>query len=253
MGSKRTIFEGDVFTNTRGTKAVVVEYVHAKWIKVKFQDEYGYEDYFGGRDLRNGYFNNPYDRTVHGVGFIGVGEYKTSINGVQTFAYKKWARMFSRCYTEGRMSAFYHDCTVNSIWHNYQNFAKWAEQQIGFGNDSWHLDKDLISLNNREYGPHVCCFIPDRVNKLLLNRAACRTEVPVGVVKRKDCNRYAVQGYDKECKSFYVGMYETPEEAFSFYKAHRESVIKQVAEQYRSVIDVRVYTSLMNYVIEIDS
>ena len=253
MGSrKQTMFPGDRHLNRSGTWVVVIDYVNSKKVKVKFDDEYAYEDYYVAADIRTGRVRSPYDKTVYGIGFIGEGRHKTSINGVQTFAYKKWSQMFGRCYSETERSVLYYsECCVEKIWHNFQNFGDWCESQKGFGEDTWHLDKDLISPGSKVYGPDHCCFVPQRVNKILLKREASRTTLPIGIQKRPDCARYTVQSYDKDSNRLYLGCFETINEAFSVYKSQRLSVIRDIASEYVGLVDPRVYKTLMEYQIDI--
>lgn len=251
---RQTMFVGDRHLNRSGTWVVVTEYIDSKKVRVRFEDGYGYENYYVARDIRNGRVRSPYDKTVFGVGFIGEGKHKPSVNGVQTFAYKKWSQMFGRCYSETERSVLYYkESYVKPIWHNFQNFADWCESQNGFGDDTWHLDKDIISPGNKEYGPDICCFMPGRLNKILLKRESSRTEIPIGVLKRKDCKNYTVQSYDKNSERLYVGSFETVEEAFIAYKTQRESVVRDVAQEYENLIDPRVYESLIRYEIDITS
>lgn len=78
MGSrKQTMFPGDRYLNRSGTWVVVIDYINSKKVKVKFDHEYAYEDYYLAADIRNGRVRSPYDKTVYGIGFIGEGRHKT--------------------------------------------------------------------------------------------------------------------------------------------------------------------------------
>ena len=50
----------------------------------------------------------------------------------------------------------------------------------------------------------------------------------------------------------YLGVFETPKQAFQVYKQAKEDYIKEVAEEYKGKIDNRLYEALMNYEVEID-
>ena len=41
-------------------------------------------------NFKSGVIKNPYDKTVFGVGYVGVGEYKTKENGRFTIYYQQW-------------------------------------------------------------------------------------------------------------------------------------------------------------------
>ena len=48
--------------------------------------------------LKKGEIKCPYERRTYGVGYIGVGEYKTKENGKNTKCYYTWSQMMRRCY-----------------------------------------------------------------------------------------------------------------------------------------------------------
>jgi len=48
-----------------------------------------------------------------------------------------------------------------------------------------------------------------------------------------------------------IGRFNTIEEAFYAYKKAKENYIKETANKYKDVIDIRVYNALMNYEVEI--
>ncbi len=100
-----------------------------------------------------------------GVGFIGEGNYKPSVNGIKTKAYSIWSAMITRCYSielhERRPS--YIDCTVCDEWHNFQNFACWFDENYINGQ---HLDKDIKIDGNRVYSPSTCLFVSKTDNSI---------------------------------------------------------------------------------------
>lgn len=250
-GMKQNMFVGDRFKNNRGTWATVVDYKHSKAVTVRFEDAYQYEGVFSTTDIKKGKFRNPYDRTAYGVGFVGVGPEPVKIDGENNPTYNLWRGMFERCYTPIRRLAVssYNDCTVNPIWHCFQDFAVWAKNQIGFDLDCRNLDKDILVKNNREYGPDTCCFVPAPVNMLFVRASARRGECPVGVYLAK--GKY----YSARCKDgnkeVHLGYYKTPQEAFLVYKDYKESVIKNIAEKYKSLIAAHTYEALLNYSVDI--
>ena len=60
--------------------------------------------------------------------------------------------------------------------------------------------------------------------------------------------RNALENGKKKYKK--IGRYETEHQAFFAYKSFKEQIIKQVAEEYKSVIPEKVYRALINYVVE---
>ena len=67
----------------------------------------------------------------------------------------------------------YVDVTCVPEWHLFQTFAEWCDVQIGFNNEGWHLDKDILVKGNKIYGPDFCAFVPE------IGRASCRERVYV--------------------------------------------------------------------------
>lgn len=250
----QTIFVGSRFKNNFGTWATVIEYNGSKRIKVKFEDEHAHEAVYVSSSLYSGSFRNPFDPIIYGIGYYGFGPEKSSINGKVNPLLGIWAGMLKRCYDNDeslRMRA-YLKCFVHKEWHNFQNFATWARQQIGFDLETRNLDKDILVKGNREYGPTTCCFVPSRINMLFVRASTVRGELPIGLYFNKEKQKYQAQCNDENCKSTYLGRFDTIHEAFISYKIYKESVIKKVAEQYKEDIDPRVYTALYNYEVELE-
>lgn len=250
----QTMFVGDRFKNNSGTWAVVVKYKNSKNVSVKFEDSFEYEGVYSSTDIRKGAFRNPYDKNTYGVGYLGVGEEPTKVKGKDSSLANIWRAMLERCYANnGRPSIVsYIGCTVKEEWHNFQNFAKWARCQIGFNLKEKNLDKDILLKGNKIYGPDTCCFVPSRVNMMFVRASKVRGEYPVGVYFNKAKGKLQVRCNDENCKSVFLGRYDSVDYAFIVYKKYKESVIKKVADQYKDVIDPKVYQALLNYEVTVN-
>lgn len=187
---------------------------------------------------------------IHGVGYIGVGNYISRINGKRPQAYHKWKSMLDRCYGTrcGVKYANYRDgkVTVTESWHNYQNFAEWYESNAIEG---WDLDKDLKG-NSNIYSPESCVFLPPSINKALIRGRSDRA-IPTGVVLRS-------HGYDVSLgigggRTTYIGTFNCPEKAFYAYREVKGDYIKSLAEQYEDVLSEEVYSLLKNFQVEDNS
>ena len=189
-------------------------------------------------------------KLVYGVG-INDGKYPTTLNGLRTKEYRLWTNMLKRCYNEKFHEArpTYIGCNVSDNFKSYSYFYEWCQNQIGFGDCDFSLDKDLIYKGNKEYNPDNCIFIPEEINNVLIKSNAARGTLPIGVTKHGK-NYKAQCSYNGKGKA--LGTFSTPELAFNAYKTFKEAYIKELAEKYKDTIDARAYNALMNYEVHID-
>jgi hypothetical protein len=101
------------------------------------------------------------------------------------------------------------------------------------------------------YSPKTCCCVPPRINTILINRTNDRGNYPIGVCKKGE--HFTGSVCVGNGKLIYTGWYDTPQEAFLAYKAMKEKLIKEVAQEYynKGEITERVYDALMKYEVEI--
>lgn len=196
---------------------------------------------------------DPYTPSVYGIGYHGEGEYIPSVKGEHSQASRMWKGMLNRCYnkkyTDKKQS--YIGCLVCEEWHNFQNFAKWHEENYyEIEGQEMHLDKDILVKNNKIYSPETCVFVPECINSLFTKRQSCRGELPIGVHFCKKRHKYIAQcGVDG--KRVYLGGFDSPQEAFNTYKDFKEKEIKRVAGLYKDRIPTELYEALCNYNVEI--
>jgi hypothetical protein len=144
----------------------------------------------------------------------------------------------------------YEKCTISSTFIYYHLFYKWCVEQIGFNQDGFELDKDLLIKNNKLYSEHTCIFIPGTLNLLLTKRNCARGIYPIGVNIKG--SRFQAYCNTNTKASNYLGLFDTPELAFQAYKTFKEAYIKEQAELYKDSIDPRAYLALLNYEVSID-
>lgn len=245
---------GEVSHTSCGTPAVLIKYIDSHNVLIQFQDEYRYEYNTTYAYFSNGTIENPYDKTVFGVGYIGVGEHKITEMVSEskrhiTKQYNCWHNLLMRCYSEKSLKTHksYIGCSVCDEWLNFQNFAQWYDENYyECNNEKIHLDKDILVKNNKVYCPQNCIFVPSNINAMFTKSNSARGELPIGVTKSK--NKYMVY-----CKSNilgkkrFLGQYSTPEEAFDVYKEYKEKYIKQVADYYKDKIPQKLYDALYSY------
>jgi hypothetical protein len=187
-------------------------------------------------------------KKVLNKGVYTKGKYTFGKKGKPTKEYSVWLSMLTRCYNERFLmtNETYIGCTVCDEWLDFQNFAEWFnENHI----DGYQLDKDLIIKGNKIYSPQTCCFVPQEINLLLVNRKRDRGEYPIGV--SRDKTKMSAHIVIK-AKQVYLGNYNTVEEAFNAYKTAKEANILSMAEEYKDRISEKVYESLLNYTVNIN-
>ena len=166
-----------------------------------------------------------------------------------------WGDMLRRCYSEKYHIKYptYIGCTVSNNFKLYTYFYEWCQNQIGFKNEGWHLDKDILIKGNKLYSENNCCFVPSEINNLFLKSYTIRGKYPIGVTYDKTTNKFIsqVKNNNLSLKNSYLGRYDNPTDAFNIYKKHKEEYIKEVADKYKGLIDGRVYEAMYNYQIEI--
>lgn len=234
---------GEKHINNQGCSLVIIEYYNNENCTIQFDNGVIFKN-IKYINIKKGNIKNPLHPSVYGVGFIGIGRYSEKTHFK---IYKKWQAVLQRCYDKNHQEKYttYKECVVTEIWHNFQTFAKWYENNYIEGYD---LDKDILFKGNKIYSPETCCFVPHNINKLFTKRQNKRGECYIGV--KKNFNKFETS-LTKNSKSFYIGLFNTQEEAFQAYKKAKESYIKEVAEKYRGQVTEACYQALIKYQVEI--
>lgn len=240
---------GEVLTNFYGCQYEITEIIDEHMCKIKFLDSFGFEKVCNRSDVRRG-VRNPYRKSVAGIGYIGEGPHN-SVSSSQLFMV--WSNMIVRCYDEESLkkNITYVGCSVDGRWHCFQDFAGWCEAQPEFvRNKDWHLDKDILVRGNKVYSPDKCSFVPRDINNLFTLRGNERGDYPLGVHRESKSGKYIAQ-INRDGRRICLGRFPTPEAAFVVYKEAKESVVKEIAEKYKAELKVEIYTSLINWKVEV--
>ena len=204
-------------------------------------------------NIRNGRVKDHYSPSVFGIGVSGT-KYLFRIDGVKTKEYALWCDMLRRCYSDDfkKRQPTYEGCEVSDNFLHYEYFYEWCNKQIGFGNEGFELDKDLLVKGNKVYSEATCVFLPSEINSLLVKRTASRGEHLIGVYFNKKSKASVAMVSRNKGQPEYLGLFKTEIEAFRAYKQAKETFVKERAEKWKDKIDERAYKALMNYTVEID-
>lgn len=180
---------------------------------------------------------------VEGIGFNDIPNMKSP-------AYLMWHNLLKRCYNSKvqERQPRYKGCSVCKEWLVFSNFKVWFENPKNGYRESYQLDKDILVKGNQIYSPETCCFIPRAINCIFGYHQNKSFKLPYGVYLHNGKFR-AVLNHNG--RNQYLGVFDTPEEAFNVYKQAKESYIKDIAKIYfeRGEITQKVYCALMNYTI----
>ena len=240
-----------VYTTTNGCNFKIIDDTHRKNLTIEFENGY-IKQGVSLTTVKKGNIQNPYCKSVCGVGYLGEGEYKTSrFNNEKILYYYKWQGMLERCYSNKALErkSNYKGVTVCEEWHNFQVFAQWFEENFSLETmQGWHLDKDILAKGNKIYSPETCCIVPIEINNIFVRNRHIKRTLPIGV--RKVGIKYVAE----ICifnKNKNLGVFKTIEEAFQVYKTAKEQYIKEVADKWKDLISDQVYEAMHNYQVEI--
>lgn len=244
---------GDVFKTKEGHDVTVVSVRGQNNVDIEFGC--GLLINTRGYHVIAGSLRYPYHRSVHGVGFTGVGKHKQKECGKNTPALIPWKKMLERCYSKKSLEKYpnYLGCSVSEEWHNFQNFAEWYYSQPFWDKmPSPQVDKDLLVKGNREYSPDKCLLLPRQVNNLFIRRHKTVGGLPIGVTKKRDDGRYyaSVSTFNESIK---LGVFFSPESAFYAYKEAKEKHVRSFAHNEFSVyLTDKAKDAILSWEVNID-
>lgn len=196
---------------------------------------------------------DPLFPQVLGVGYFGVGPYKNKLGSAHkgftsTPEYNAWQNMLQRCYYDKYICRVdgvktYDNIEVDSIWHNFQNFAEWyiprRKMFDEYGIKRPSLDKDILAIKDKPkvYSPDTCCLVPMEINGALIG-----IDKDVGGILKSN------NGYYLNQKGKRVTEYtEFIEEIIEIRKIIKQEQLIKLANKYQYVIEPRVYDKLCSW------
>jgi len=155
--------------------------------------------------------------------------------------YTRWYGMIRRCYQNEFTSRNikYSECSVCAEWLTFMNFKAWMQNQDWKGKE---LDKDLIRIGNKVYGPDLCVFVDSVTNTFMEDCGAKRGDHPIGSSFSKlhgKFESYCRNPFTKKMERF--GLHETADSAHKAWKKRKHELACQLAGMQQ---DERVAKSL---------
>jgi len=171
------------------------------------------------------------------------------VNGKQIKdpAYRAWSRMLERAYSARfhENNPTYINVTVCNEWHSFRSFRNWW---LANYRDGWQIDKDMLSVGNREYGPDLCMYVPQWLNSFTIDCGASRGEFPIGVYLHVKSGKYIsmcsnpVTGNKK-----YLGLFSSPSAAYKAWLQYKLELADQLKAEMDS-IDKRIYPNVVTII-----
>lgn len=243
-------YVGKIFPSTYDGDMEIIEVLGAGKCKVKFLNNDNVKE-TQIKSVTDGEVRDLERRPIYKVGVMDIKGYlkKGTPNPKD---YSIWNGMIQRCYNENlrHRQPTYEDCSVSENFKYFSKFKEWCNNQVGFNEKGWQLDKDILVKGNRTYSEDTCCFVPSEINSLIIKANNIRGKYPIGTYYEKDTGLLKVR-ISVEGKHKHVGRFNCELEAFLAYKQAKENYIKEVANKWKDQIDPRVYEALMNYQVEI--
>ena len=251
LALKKVEYEGKVFKTKNYGDVVVLDYYNARDVTIKFLNT-GNVRKTGTSELKKGEIRDNEAFPVYIVGIMDVPN-EARRNVPIPKEYSIWNGVRHRCYNENirHLTPSYQEAEMSENFKRYSYFKDWCHNQIGFDQDGWQLDKDILVKGNKLYSEATCCFVPPEINTLILKADRIRGKYPIGVYEDKQAGKFKVR-ISVEGKQKHVGRYYCEKEAFYAYKVAKEQYIKEVANKWKGQIDVRVYEALINWEVSID-
>lgn len=184
--------------NTKSSGYLVIhDYNNSTDVMVMFEST-GFLQKATSGNIRNGEVKDPMRPSVFGVGYFGVGRFKSKVKGKFTPEYSSWLHMLSRCYCSKYQSKqpTYIGCKVCDEWHNFQTFAEWFSVNHPKDGLEYQLDKDILIKGNKTYSPMACKFVSRQEN----TEAAKATEWVFISPKGEIVNIYNLRKFCRENK-----------------------------------------------------
>lgn len=133
--------------------------------------------------------------------------------------YRAWTSMLRRCYSKLEISRYptYEGCSVDKSWHSFSSFKEWIVNQPT--KVDWILDKDILVIGNKIYGPDTCSLISSNLNGFVLDSGKSRGKWPIGVCVHRKSGKFSAQCSNPfSGKRGHIGLFSCPDSAHKAWR-----------------------------------
>ena len=174
---------------------------------------------------------------------------KPTVDGVRLLdpAYIAWAGMLKRAYDPKyhAICPTYVGVTVCKEWHSFSAFRAWW---LANYREGWQLDKDLLAVGNKEYGPDACVYITSRLNAFTTDHGSSRGEFPIGVSIHNKTGKYQSRCRNPITgKKRWLGLFTTPEAAHDAWLNYKLALADQLKPE-MDTIDQRIHPNVASII-----
>lgn len=175
---------------------------------------------------------------IYGRGYTKRG-FSTKQGEKVSKVYDCWRRMLHRTHQSWwNVHPTYTGATLAEEWFCYDTFYEWYENNCP--DESWDLDKDLLSYDKLIYSPNTCCFLPEQINKALVY-----TPEPTFAEKK---GRGTFELY---FRGKYVTSSRDREELKPLYVKRKNDYVRSLAETHLDLSD-KAREALKNYTLVLE-
>lgn len=121
---------------------------------------------------------------------------------------------------------------------DFDEFVAWAICQPGVdcrdkAGNRYQLDKDILGGGGKIYSKNTCCFIPARLNTLIISCASARGEWPIGVSWNTRDQKFASK--IRSCgKRVYLGYFDKALDAHAAWQDRKADEIQLAVDWYQT-------------------
>ena len=227
--NKPSVKVGDVFKTKTGD-CKIVEYYSATNVIVEFLDEHKYQCKVEVGQLKKGKVRNVFYPSICDIGFLGEG-----VHNSKTPEYKSWCYAIKNGFIK-----------QGDGFCNFQIFSdNFKSEPIG---EKWVNSKRVFS-GSSEIGQ--VCKIPLSIHNAMSFSGNVDGDYLLGVFKS---NVTSIKPYSsklrKRYKTFFLGVFDTPEEAHQAYVFAKETYVKELALEYTQDLPKYIFDALMEWTVK---